>query len=170
MDDWKDIHRTLQHGLGLCYNASNINIIEVIDIPRVLEVLLFVLEIEKETFLLAIVDRMSGPLGMFIDDFILLINEPSAQPRIFIVKDFNLDQMLPENVAKVHPLIQNFNLSQHFQYSAHIHRGALDLVFDSLNSNTFIQNLAFNYLPFRLHVTTHKYSCWYLLFHIWWRG
>lgn len=76
MDDWKDIHKNMQHGLGLCYNASNINIIEVIDIPRVLEVLLLVLEIEKETFLLAIVDRMSGPLGMFIDDFILLINEP----------------------------------------------------------------------------------------------
>lgn len=129
-----------------------------------------VLKTEKKTLLLGIVYRMPGSLCNFIDQFILLIKEQPAHQRTLIVFDFNLYQMMPENVAKVHPLIQNFNLSQHFQYSAHIHRGALDLVFDSLNSNTFIQNLAFNYLPFRLHVTTHKYSCWYLLFHIWWRG
>ena len=51
-----------------------VNIIEVIDIPSVLEVLLVVLEIEKEIFLV-IVYSMSGPLGSFSDDFILLINE-----------------------------------------------------------------------------------------------
>ena len=46
-----------------------------------------------------------------------------------------LDQMLPEHVTKVNPLIQNFNLSQCSQYSTHIHGGILDLVFDTLNSN-----------------------------------
>ena len=52
-------------------------------------------------------------LGTFIDDdFILLINELLTQQRILSVGDFNLDQILPENVAEVHPLIQNFNLSQ----------------------------------------------------------
>ena len=35
---------------SLCYNLSKVNIIEVIDIPSVLEVLPIVLEIEKETF------------------------------------------------------------------------------------------------------------------------
>ena len=42
--------------------------------------------------------------------------------------------MLPENVAKVDPLIKNFNLSQRSQCLTHIHGGLLDLVFDTSNS------------------------------------
>ena len=40
-----------------------------------------------------------------------------------------------KNVAKVAPLIQNFNQSQRSQYLTHIHWRMLDLVFDSSNSN-----------------------------------
>ena len=79
---------------------------------------------------------MPGPLGSFIDDFILLINELPTQQRMLIVGNFNLDQMLTEHIVKVDPLIQNFNLSQHSQYSTHIHVGILDLIFDTSNSNT----------------------------------
>ena len=50
---------------------------------------------------------------------------------IFIVGDFNLDQILPENVAKVDPLIQNFNLPQHSQHSTHVHGGLLGFVLDT---------------------------------------
>ena len=75
LDDWKDIHKNTQHGLALCYNVSKVNIIEVIEIPSVLEVLPVALEIEEETFLLVIVYCMSDPLDSFIDDFILLVNE-----------------------------------------------------------------------------------------------
>ena len=96
-----------------------VNIIEVIEIPSVLEVLPIVLEIEKETILLVIIYRMPGLLGSFIDDFISLINELPKQHRMLIVGDFNLAQMLPEHVAKVDPLIQNFSLSQCSQYSTH---------------------------------------------------
>ena len=71
---------------------------------------------------------MRGPLGFFIDDFILLINDLPRQHRMLIFGDFNLDQMLPEQVD---PLIQNFSLSQRSQYSTHIHGGILDLVFDT---------------------------------------
>ena len=95
-----------------------------------------VLEIEKKTFLLAIVYRMLGPVGSFIDDFISLINELLIQHKMSIVGDFNLDQMLPEHVAKVNPLIQNFNLSQRSHYSTDIHGEILDLVFDTSDSNT----------------------------------
>ena len=115
---------------------SKVNIIEVIEIASVLEVFPIVLEIEKETILLIIVYRMSDPLGSFIDDFILLIDELPTQHRMLIVGDFNLDQMLPEHVAKFDPLIQSFNLYQRSQYSTHIHGGILDLVFDTSNSNT----------------------------------
>ena len=45
--------------------------------------------------------------------------------------------MLPENVAKVDPLIQSFRLSKRSQYSTHLYGGMiLDLVFDILNFNT----------------------------------
>ena len=47
---WKDIHKNTWHGLALCYNVSKANIIEVIDIPSILEVLSRVLGIEKENF------------------------------------------------------------------------------------------------------------------------
>ena len=77
----------------------------LIDIPSVSVVLPVVLEMEKETLLLVIVYCISGPLGTFIDDFKLLINEQPIQHRILIVGDFNLDQMFPESVTKVDPLI-----------------------------------------------------------------
>ena len=115
---------------------SKVNIIDVIEIPSVLEVLPIVLEIEKETNLFVIVYPMPGPLDSFIDDFISLIHELPTQHRMLVVGDFNLDQMLPEHVAKVDSLIQNLKLSQRSQYSTHIHGGMLDLVFDTLNSNT----------------------------------
>ena len=69
------IGKNAQHGLALCYNASKVNITEVIEIPSVLEVLPIVLEIEKETILLVTVYRIPGPLGSFIHDFTSLINE-----------------------------------------------------------------------------------------------
>ena len=54
---------------------------------------------------------MPAPYYCFIDDFILLTIELATQHRMLIAGDFNLDQMLPEHVAKVDPLIKNFNLS-----------------------------------------------------------
>ena len=113
----------------------------IIDIPRVLEVFPVALEIEKDTLLLIILCCIPGPLftlGTFIGDFILLINELPTQHKILIIDDLNLDQMLPENVAKNDPLIQNFNLSQCSQYSAHIHGGLLNVVFDTSNFKLFL--------------------------------
>ena len=132
LDDWKDIHKNTQHGLALCYNMNKVNIIEVIEIASVLKILPIVLEM---TILLVVVYFIPGPHGSFIDDFISLINELPTQHRMLTVGDFNLDQMLPEHIAKVDHLIQNFNLSQHSEYSTHIHEGILDLAFDTSNSN-----------------------------------
>ena len=112
---WERIHKNTPRGLALCYNVNKVNITEVIEIPSDLEVLTIVLEIEKETILLIIVYCMPGPIGSFIDDFISMINKLPTQHRMFIVSDFNLDQILPEHVAKVNPLIQNFNLCQRSQ-------------------------------------------------------
>ena len=113
----------------------------IIDIPRVLEVFPVALEIEKDTLLLIILCCIPVPLftlGTFIGDFILLISELPTQHKILIIDDLNLDQMLPENVAKNDPLIQNFNLSQCSQYSTHIHGGLLNVVFDTSNFKLFL--------------------------------
>ena len=64
------------------------------------------LEIEKGTILSVIVYCMPGPVGSFIDDFVSLTNKLLIQHRMLIVGDFNFDQMLPEHVDKVDPLIQ----------------------------------------------------------------
>ena len=54
---------------------------------------------------------MPSLLGIFINDFVLLVNELPKNHRVLIAGNFNLNQMLPGNVLKVDPLIQNFNLS-----------------------------------------------------------
>ena len=68
---------------------SKVNIIEVMEIPIVLEVLLIVLKIEKETILLLMIYYIPGLLGSFIDDFISLINELPTQHGMLIVGDLD---------------------------------------------------------------------------------
>ena len=129
-----------------------VNIIEVIEIPSVLEVLPIVLEIEKETFLLVIVYCIPGPLGSFVDDLIFLINELPALHRMLIVGDFNLDQMLPEHVVKVDPVIQKFNLIP-VLFLLCYHLTVITLFFFS-KSDIFIQNLVVNHSAFNRHYIT----------------
>ena len=86
--------------LGSMLKVSKVNIIEVIE---VIEVLPIALEIEKETILLGIVYCKPGLLGFFIDDFISLSNQLPTQHKMLIVGGFNLNQMLPEHLAKVDP-------------------------------------------------------------------
>ena len=59
-------------------------------------------------------------LGRFIDNFNSLISELPTQHRNLIIRDFNDDPMMPENVANVDCLIKKFNLSQHSQYSTYM--------------------------------------------------
>lgn len=99
-----------EHGLALCYNASQLNIIEVNYILSVLEILLTVLKLEKETFIGSV--SYAFLLGNFIDGFTLLIIELLIRHGILIAGDFYVDLMLPVNVGKVGPLIQTLNLSQ----------------------------------------------------------
>ena len=49
--------------------------------------------------------------------------------------DFNLDQLLQENVNAFQRLLQEFNLHQRVTYSTHIHGGILDLVFDQARTD-----------------------------------
>ena len=125
LGDWKDIHKSIHHGFALCYNVSKVDIIEVIEIPSVLEVLSIVLEIERETILLVIVYHMPGPLGSFIEGFTSLISALPTQHRMLIVGDINLDQMLPRLI-----LLFKIITCLSIQNIQHIHGGILGLVFD----------------------------------------
>lgn len=49
----------------------------------------------------------------FLDLLLIIIDIPSVLSYCQIVGDFNLNQILLENVATVYPLMQSFNLSQH---------------------------------------------------------
>ena len=49
---------------------SKVNIIEVIDIPSIVEILLIVLKVNEETLLLVILYGAPVPVGSVIDDFI----------------------------------------------------------------------------------------------------
>ena len=92
-----------------------------------------VMEINGESVLVVLVYRMPGPLGTFIADLIQIVSEFPTQHRTLIMGDFNLDQMLPENVTKLLPFFEYFNLHQCVNFSTHIYGGILDLVCDNTN-------------------------------------
>ena len=92
-----------------------------------------VMEINDESVLVVLVYRIPGPLGTFINDLIQTVSELPTQHRILIMGDFNLDQMLPENVTKLGPLIEYFNLYQRVNFSTNIYGGILDFVCNNTN-------------------------------------
>ena len=51
--------------------------------------------------------------------------------KLRLLGDFNLDQMLQENVNRMHPITERFNLHQRSHYSTHVQGSILDLVYDT---------------------------------------
>ena len=98
------------------------------------------MEMENETVFLVLVYRPPGLIGTFVYDLIQEISMLSmdllsyGEYRTLIVGDFNLDQMLNENVSEFESLCTYFNCVQRSGYSTHILGGILDLVFDNKRS------------------------------------
>ena len=91
--------------MTLCYNESKVNINERIDIAIVLVVLVIVLE-KKGNFVIGnSVPYVWSPRFLHLL-IILLIKELPTQQMIFINGDYSRDQILPEHVAKINPLIK----------------------------------------------------------------
>ena len=109
---------------------------------------------------MVIVYHIPGPLGIFFANFILLIKVLTKQHRILIIVYFNLNKMLPKNITKVGPSIQNFSLFQCSKYSTHIYWKILDLVFDTSNSNTASSWLLLcsDYFSFLIHYFYIEFS------------
>ena len=135
LNGWKDVHNPLQHGLAVCYKEEGVQIIEEIQLQTVMEVLALLLDLNGGHILLVLLYRAPGPAGTFVDDLIVLIetilNDIHPVDRILLIGDFNLDQMLDENIHTTNPLLQRFHFHQHSHYSTHIQGGILDLVFDT---------------------------------------
>ena len=106
--------------MTLCYNVNKVNIIEVIDIPSVLKILPIVLEIEKETVIGN--DLFYAWYSFYPHWWLYFTDQWAANITKDCDCDFNLDQMLPENVTKGYPFIKTFNV---------------DPIFDTSNPNTF---------------------------------
>ena len=135
-EGWADIHNTTGHGLAICYNTSKVKIIQKFETSKTLEILPVLMDIENETILVLLLYRPPGSVGTFITDLMSQVSELPTQYRILILGDFNLDQMLPENVKKINPIISQFHLHQRSQYTTHIEGGILDLVLDSTSSQS----------------------------------
>ena len=133
-EGWTAIHKITQHGLAICYNVSKVNIIEEFQTTHALEMLPVLVDIDNERILVVLVYCVPGPLGTFINDLIEQLNNLPTRYRTVVIGDFNLDQMLSENIEKFNPLIMQFNFHQRSMYSTHIYGGILDLVFDNNKS------------------------------------
>ena len=73
-----------------------------------------------------------GQRDLFIYQLLqeLSMLEETHYYRTILCGDFNLDQMIQENVDAFQQLREYFNFVQRVRYSTHIHGGILDLVFD----------------------------------------
>ena len=92
----------------------------------VLEILPVLLQIYNETVFLVLVYRQPGSIGNFVNnttevlDQILRENPISGEFRTMDIGDFNWDQMLPEHVRALEPIITHFLCYQRSHYSTHI--------------------------------------------------
>ena len=59
-----------------------------------------------------------------------LDNLPTSKYWTIVLGDFNIDQLLEENVASFEPIISRFYFQQQSRYSAYINGGILDLVLE----------------------------------------
>jgi len=136
-EGWNDIHKATDHGLAICYDTTKVQIVQQFSTTDVLQLLPVVIKIEDEQILLVLVYRHPGPMHTFIQSLIHQLSIlPTDKYRVMIVGDFNMDQMLSENVEKLQPLLTRFNLHQRSEYSTHIHGGILDLVLDDKESES----------------------------------
>ena len=70
-------------------------------------------------------------VGSFMNNLIHELTCHSMSNRTLVVGDFNMDQMLHENVEKFEPFVSQFQSRQCCNYSTHNLRGILDLIFDN---------------------------------------
>ena len=135
---WKSIHHpTAEHGLAICYDTETVVIEKEFSTSGLLQVLPVAMKIEDELVLLVLVYRPPGARGTFVYELTQLLTMLDIHRyRTIVLGDFNLDQMLPENIEAFGGFCTQFNFNQRSTYSTHIRGGILDLVFDDKKSES----------------------------------
>ena len=138
--DWKGIHHSsAEHGLAICYNTKKVSVVKEFPEISTIELLPLLMDFDSEIILIILVYRPpGGQRDVFLYQLLqeLSMIEETRHHRMILCGDFNLDQLLQENVNAFQRLLQEFNLHQRVTYSTHIHGGILDLVFDQERKDT----------------------------------
>ena len=103
-----------------------------------IELLPLLMDFDSEIILIILVYRPpGGQRDVFLYQLLQELSkiEETRHHRMILCGDFNLDQLLQENVNAFSRLLQEFNLHQRVTYSTHIHGGILDLVFDQVRTD-----------------------------------
>lgn len=140
---WKSIHRNTEHGLAICYDTSRVEIVKTFTTPGELQVLPVLLKIDDELVFLVLLYRPPRPMQQndtFVYELIQILSmlplDEYGEYRTLIVGDFNMDQMVDENIRKFDQLCAHFQCHQRSNYSTHRLGGILDLVFDDRSSES----------------------------------
>ena len=138
--DWKSIHHSsAEHGLAICYDTKKVLVMKEFPEISTIELLPLLMNFDNEIVLIVLVYRPpGGQRDVFLYQLLqeLSMIEETRHHRMILCGDFNLDQLLQENVNAFNRLLQEFNLHQRVTYSTHIHGGILDLVFDQERKDT----------------------------------
>ena len=142
-ENWNSVFKHTEHGLALCYNSDNIELVEEFQMTNNIEIMACHLQSDLlmvSDFILIIVYRKPGAIGNFFTDLREELQRLPTGYRTIIVGDFNFDLRLLENNDFVHLFFNDLDLSQRTNFSTHIEGGILDLVIDSkLNNENIVQ-------------------------------
>ena len=149
LDNWESVFKLTSHGLCLCYNTEQIQLLKIFDTSESVELLACLVQYNDIEFIIAIVYRKPGALGTFIFDLHKEISKLPIKRRTIILGDFNMDQLDKENVIKINDFASDFQapFKQLCKFSTHRDGGILDLVLDNKkhiddNNPNFIKWLA----------------------------
>ena len=138
--DWKSIHHSsAEHGLAICFNTKKVVIEKEFPETSSIELLPLLINIDGDIILVVLVYRPpGGHRDVFLYELLqeLRMLEEIQHYRTILLGDFNLDQMLQENVHAFQQLCEYFKFNQRVKYSTQILGGILDLVFDQKRTET----------------------------------
>ena len=113
LNTWKNIHKPTKHSLTICYDTSRVTVESNPTVTSDFEILSVVMEIGSKFFPLALVYK--PPLlnkNTFIYQLQMqLDNLLTSKYQTIVPRDFNMDQLLEENVAVFEPMINRVSLS-----------------------------------------------------------
>ena len=94
VDGWTGIYKDANHGLALCYNTTKVKLNQEFQALSKIKILPVLIEISSKVIILVLFGLAPRTGDRLRDDLIYELYEHATNNRIFIVGDFNLDQLL----------------------------------------------------------------------------